>query len=80
MKKNLNPEDDEDFWSCNIDSRGRSARLLVGVILLGLAAWLWWGLGDSFWAIGLLTFGLVALYEGLRGWCVLRAFGLRTPL
>lgn len=73
-------ESDTDFWACNIDRKGRNVRLLGGALALGLAAWLWWGKGEAFWSIGLLTIGALALYEGLRGWCVLRAFGMRTPL
>jgi len=81
MKKNpKDTEDDEDFWSCNIDGRGRAIRLIVAGVCLGLAAWLWLGLENTFWSIGLLTAGLLSLYEGLRGWCVLRALGIRTPL
>lgn len=72
--------DDGDFWACNIDRRGRSIRLIVAGLSLALAAWLWWGADDAFWSVGLLSIGSLALYEGLRGWCVLRAFGMRTPL
>ena len=78
--KSQQSETDADFWTCNIDRKGRNVRLITGFLALGIAAWLWWSKGEAFWSIGLLTAGALALYEGLRGWCVLRAFGMRTPL
>ncbi|MCB1236957.1 MAG: DUF2892 domain-containing protein [Verrucomicrobiae bacterium] len=69
----------DEFWTCNIDRKGRAARILAGLACLGAAAWLYAAKGDVFWSSGLGALGLVALYEGLRGWCVLRAFGMRTP-
>ena len=74
------PKDvDDSFWSCNISLRGRLLRGLIGLLCLGAAAYLWWGLDSVFWSLGLLVFGSLALFESLRGWCVARAFGLRTP-
>ena len=58
----------DSFWSCNIDTKGRIIRLTAGLLCLGGAAWCWWG-----------AFGLVAVFEGIRGWCVVRALGGRTP-
>lgn len=69
----------EGFWTCNIDRKGRAIRLLAGLLFLACAAWLWWGPQNAFLASGLLALGLVAVFEGLRGWCVIRAFGGRTP-
>ncbi|MCB1088665.1 MAG: DUF2892 domain-containing protein [Verrucomicrobiae bacterium] len=76
------PETDpkDGFWSCNIDRRGRFLRLTASLLCIAGAAWFWWGKEDAFWASGLLAIGLVTLYEGLRGWCVVRAFGFKTPL
>lgn len=74
------PKDVKDgFWSCNIDNRGRLIRGIIGLLCLAGAAILWWGADSVFWSMGLLAFGLVAVFESLRGWCVARAFGLRTP-
>jgi len=67
-------------WSCNIENRGRWIRGILGLILLGAAAWLWFGKNETFWSIGLCVVGLFSLFEGLRGWCVLRALGIKTPL
>ncbi len=65
--------------ACNIDQRGRKARLVMGMIVLlgGSASAVagWW------WAAGLLV-GAAAfmIFEGARGWCVLRALGMKTKL
>lgn len=75
-------EDDgtrDSFWTCNIDRKGRLIRFSVGIAFLIAAAWLWWGLENAFLATGLLALGLVSVFEGLRGWCVVRALGGRTP-
>lgn len=69
-----------EFWSCNIDRKGRWLRLGAGLACLGAAAAMWWGLGSAFWASGFLAFGLVSCFEALRGWCIVRAFGFKTPL
>ena len=70
----------EAFWSCNINRRGRVVRLLTSLVFFAAAAWFWWSRENAFLASGLLAFGLVGLFEALRGWCLLRAFGLNTPL
>ncbi len=73
------PPRESEFWACNIDRKGRNIRLLAAFVLLASASWLWWGMSEAFWSIGLLSIGLLASYEGLRGWCVLRALGGQTP-
>ena len=79
MKDVPGGDKEEGFWTCNINSRGRIVRLLMSVVFLGAAAGCWWGFQSAFLASGLLAFGLVGLFEAFRGWCILRAFGLRTP-
>lgn len=72
---------------CNIDARGKAARLAGGVIscAAGLIAALLWlsGLAGG-WAlavgIALLALGGFAVFEGWAGWCALRAMGFKTPL
>lgn len=73
---------------CNIDSKGKSIRLvsgvavtLAGLTVLGLAVcgviterWVW-GLG--FVLVGV---GVFQVWEGWCGWCVLRAMGFKTPV
>ncbi len=68
------------IWSCNIDRRGRWLRAIFGVLIVALALWLWFGTGDRFWSVGLFLLGCFALFEGIRGWCVLRAMGFNTPV
>lgn len=76
------------LMQCNIDARGKAARLkagLVAVVLggvvvgLGLASdlgpdWLPWV------GVGLLVAGAFGIFEARAGWCAVRAMGFRTPL
>ncbi len=73
---------------CNIDQRGRRLRAIAGVVtvaggitLLALAAW-GIGLGWVMLAAGavMLAAGAFMIYEARRGWCALRAMGIKTPL
>lgn len=66
---------------CNIDRKGRVIRLVLGLITLGCAAALWLGAGEGWkWgALALVGLGLFTLYEAVRGWCALRAMGVKTP-
>lgn len=66
------------FWRPNLEVRGRAFRWAMAV-LLGLGAWLAWGW--SGWVSGVLGLaGLFTAFEAGRGWCVLRACGIRTRL
>jgi len=69
---------------CNIDSRGRVARIITGLLTVAvgiglivaaqagsLPPWtLWAGLGG----------GAFSIFEGVKGWCVVRAMGFKTPM
>lgn len=73
---------------CNIDARGKKARLLWGlaavviaIVLLVLAAvevlsgtwpWVTGGL--------LLAIGAFSIFEARAGWCAVRAMGFKTPM
>ena len=64
------------FFSPNIGRTGRLLRLLWGLLLTGggIAAWTW-----HWWAGALLVaLGLFAFFEALRGWCLVRACGIKT--
>lgn len=66
------------FFRKNLDASGRRARGVVGAIILiaGIIAADW-----TLWAcIPLVIAGLFALFEAVRGWCVLRACGIRTKV
>jgi hypothetical protein len=73
---------------CNIDARGKAARLVMGAaaVVAGLVVGAIWYLGawESDWAIGisiaLIVMGGVGIFEGAAGWCVIRAMGFRTKI
>ena len=66
------------FFAPNIERNGRLVRGIAGVLLLlgGIVAlfFIWW-LG----LILLASAGFV-LFEALRGWCFMRACGIKTKL
>lgn len=73
---------------CNIDGKGRVARLICGLLTLGAGVALmvlagvgtlggWWP-----WAVGAAAIagGCFQVYEAWSGWCVMRAMGFKTPM
>jgi hypothetical protein len=72
--------------TCNIDQRGRKARLVTGVIvdLGGVAGILAGVFRDStvilIAGILLSVTGSFMVFEGARGWRALRAMGIKTPM
>lgn len=67
------------FFAPNIGRAGRIARAVYGLVLVvgGVAACIWWNL----WAgLALAGGGAFALYEAFRGWCLMRACGIKTRL
>ena len=73
---------------CNIDRRGRVLRTSMGVVtdLVGTGLVLAWALGvlPDTWAlwtgIAALLGGAFMIFEGVNGWCVVRAMGFKTPI
>jgi len=66
------------FFSPNLERKGRILRALFGTALLVAGVVLW---PSSLWVgIGLLASGGFVLFEALRGWCLLRACGIKTRL
>jgi hypothetical protein len=66
------------FFSQNIDRRGRIVRAVWGVALIiaGLLI-----SKDHLWlCVALIVAGGFALYEAVRGWCLMRACGIKTRL
>lgn len=73
-------------FSCNIDQRGRRARIVAGasvdavgavVILAGaLCAQTWLIVTGAVVSVA----GLFMIFEGIKGWCVARAMGMKTRL
>ena len=63
--------------ACNIDQRGRNARLIGGAIVTGVIT----GSKTVLVAgIFLDVAGLFMIFEGARSWCALRAIGIKTPM
>lgn len=68
----------KNYFSPNISNKGRLVRGLVALALLVGAGF---GFLLSVWlGAALLASGAVALFEALRGWCALRACGIKTKI
>jgi hypothetical protein len=68
----------KSLFSRNIDNRGRVARGLGALVLFVGAGF---GFLVSVWlGVALAASGAFVLFEALRGWCALRACGIRTRL
>ena len=66
------------FFTRNIDNRGRLIRGLGAMVLLVSAGFCF---SASVWlGAGLLAAGMFVAFEALRGWCFLRACGIKTRL
>jgi hypothetical protein len=66
------------FFKRNISFHGRMARGITGSILLiaGIIA-----ADSTLWvAIPLVVIGLFCIFEAVRGWCFLRACGIKTKV
>jgi DUF2892 family protein len=67
-----------NFFAQNIDWRGRLARAVFGIALL-IASVLLWRPGRWICFVPAVAGGF-ALYEAVRGWCLMRACGIKTKL
>jgi hypothetical protein len=74
-------------FSCNIDRRGRLARLIYGIVIAAIGVFLifTWAVGSGSavrWVVcvALVLSGAFAVFEAMIGWCVVRAMGFRTPM
>ena len=66
------------FFAANIGPAGRIVRGLMGLALLGGAVL---SFQQSVWlALLLAAAGVFGLFEALRGWCLMRACGIKTKL
>jgi hypothetical protein len=67
-----------NFFARNIDRRGRIVRAVWGVALIVAGLLL---SAHGRWAcVALVAAGGFALYEAARGWCIMRACGIKTNL
>jgi hypothetical protein len=75
-------------FECNIDARGKAARLRMG--MLGVAGGIFLGFSTLagilpstigyLMAAGAIGGGAFAMWEARMGWCVVRAMGFKTRL
>jgi hypothetical protein len=66
------------FFRPNISQCGRIARGVIGTLCLiaGIIV-----VDYNFWlGIVLVLAGLFAIFESIRGWCLVRACGIRTKI
>ncbi|HLX94268.1 MAG TPA: YgaP-like transmembrane domain [Verrucomicrobiae bacterium] len=64
------------FFHPNLSHHGRMARGVIGALCLiaGIIV-----AGDyTLWGLILVVAGLFAIFESIRGWCLLRACGIKT--
>ena len=71
---------------CNIDAKGKLIRLIYGaaIALLGVVLTFAWALragGVVAWLVSLVAMlgGAFAIFESRKGWCAIRAMGIKTP-
>lgn len=73
--------------TCNIDSRGKAARFIYGIVAVAIGAalvffWAMRGGGVFGWVISVacLLMGAFSIFEARAGWCVVRAMGFKTRM
>ena len=65
------------FFTPNISGTGRVLRAIYGLLMLGGGIFV--GLKVNPWLGVVLGFmGIFGLYEAMRGWCIMRACGIKT--
>ena len=67
-----------NFFARNIDRRGRIVRAVWGAALI--IAGLLTSTRSGWICFALVAWGGFALYEAIRGWCLMRACGIKTKL
>lgn len=78
---------DSLMFTCNIDQRGKTVRLVGGAFLesIGLLLGVLWffNIGPSWliWpAAAIWISGMFVIFEAVVGWCAVRAMGFKTPI
>ena len=73
--------------TCNIDAKGKLARLVYGLVMIGIAVlvaifWAWPRGGGLPWTVVGILFacGAFGVFEARAGWCVVRAMGFKTRM
>jgi hypothetical protein len=74
-------------FTCNIDRRGKRARLINGIIFVAIGITLMLSVARGsgsilMWGIAIVPVicGAFAIFEGAIGWCALRALGMKTHI
>jgi hypothetical protein len=65
------------FLAPNIDRKGRLARVLYGCLMI-IAGWLLSRASHRGLAVAAILAGGFAWLEAARGWCIVRACGIKT--
>ena len=72
---------------CNIDRRGRALRTTMGIVtdavgtgLVAAAIFGWLPSWALYAGIAAMLGGAFMIFEGVNGWCVVRAMGFKTPI
>ena len=65
------------FFAPNIDHKGRLARALYGCAIL-VAGWFLNLASHPGLSVAAILAGGFALFEAARGWCIMRACGIKT--
>lgn len=72
---------------CNIDAKGKLARLIWGamLVLIAIVLLIFWAVptgGVVPWAVTVAIFlgGAFGIFEARSGWCIVRAMGFKTPM
>jgi hypothetical protein len=73
--------------TCNIDARGKAARLRIGIVglVVGMVLLFAWAIptgGAAAWVVslGVLVLAAFSVFEARAGWCAVRAMGFRTRI
>lgn len=66
------------FFAPNISGWGRLVRAIWGLVCIGTAIVLFSRSRLAF--LVLIVAGVFALFEAMRGWCVVRACGIKTKV
>jgi hypothetical protein len=73
--------------TCNIDARGKAARLRIGIVglVVGVVLLFAWAVPTGAAAAWLVTSGVLvaaafSIFEARAGWCALRAMGFHTRI
>lgn len=66
------------MFAPNIDLKGRALRGALALMLFAAAAIAWNRAGKRWIVVLLVAAALFTAFEALRGWCALRACGIKT--